>query len=134
MLFPLTYALLRYVSKTGDNWYAKYALEKLEGYTLPNWYVWIYATQLNNTFLIMINFDHILTQGFIKILSEDRISKNVSNIVTVLLLLVIPAQVIGEAVIFYLKPQVPPKRDVAQVWAINEKLLIDIANLKVETD
>jgi hypothetical protein len=82
----------------------------------------------------MINFDHILTHGFIKILSEDRISKNVSNIVTILLLLVIPAQVIGEAVIFYLKPQVPPKRDVAQVWAINEKLLIDIANLKVETD
>jgi len=63
ILFPVSAGIHYLISKTGDNCFAKNSEEKLKSYTLPNFYQWVYGTQLLNTMMIVINLDHIVQRG-----------------------------------------------------------------------
>ena len=87
MAFPIIIIVYWLHSKARNKFMARYAQRKLDSYTVPTVYALIYATQLTNTFIIAINCDHIIEKHIPNALSEVDLVKNVSNLVTMVMVI-----------------------------------------------
>ena len=92
IVFPFLLVFYWVLARTGKHAAANYARNRLDSFSISNVYAWVYATQLNNTFLIAINFEHIMEIGLQNALSEDSTIKNTSNVITIVLIVWFPVQ------------------------------------------